>query len=257
MYGVRRASPKLTVRALYIILKVAVSTEPLPYNALRVREDESYDAIASLIAILSDGRGKQSGMNVIARVSGTDRRSKCVKSTAKAEAYAVYFASILKLSKRHPRLVNDAEFAHRIEATIQDRVLPALRAVLDVDPGMNVTTLSTFLFICTRNHDFGTSNLPASQIARELNVTNLSRNMSQLGSGSSRDHGLNLIKLDPHPEDGRALVPYPTEKGGKLLAEIIAGIEAKADVDYQMSEKNLKVDKDENPVVSTKREGGA
>jgi hypothetical protein len=231
----------MSVRALHSILTVAIASEPLSYTALRLREDEPYNFIASSIALLSDGRGKQKGANLLLRVPGVDRRSKCVTASAKAEAHAIYLASIFGLTNRHPRLSDDACFAQAVIDNIRVRILPALREILKVDPNMNITTLSVFLFICCNNQNFGHLKWPTKAIAEELNITNLPRNVSLLSSGLSREPGLELIALEPDPDDYRVMVPFPTEKGAELVASITGALEAKEHVSFSVEVEPLKV----------------
>lgn len=191
----------------------------MTYGELAIALGQSQSTASIVAAILSDGRGQQPGLRLLKRVSGRDRREKCVLPSRTGLAVAKLFASGTEAAQ------SDAGCPEGGAGHLQERVLPALRIVRqEAGDEINLTVFSVFLYIVERNEEFAVGGSPASTIADALRISNLPRNLARLSDSQS---GLGWIMLKKSELDRRLTLPFLTELGLKIGANIAACLAGK------------------------------
>tara|TARA_R110002012_G_scaffold278195_1_gene465754 strand:+ start:1056 stop:1949 length:894 start_codon:yes stop_codon:yes gene_type:complete len=211
-YRVRRFKPTLTLSSLQAIITVAAEEEPVSYDRLAELCGVDYTTAAFHAAILSDGRGRRPGANLLIRepAPGHDRRAKNLVLARGGRAIANLFATV------NVETASSADF-------LKCSILPALRMALNAAPDLNLTTFSVLLFVAQNNVRFAHYGEPAATIADALGLTNLPRNLAKLAEA---DGGC-LLELMKNPNDRRITLPTLTQAGLSLVANIAAVLQDK------------------------------
>lgn len=194
----------------------------MTYEALAMAQGQSYSTTSIQAAILSDGRGKQTGLRLLQRVPGRDRREKCLVVSRTGRAIAKLFAGL------------DAGAREKTECGSQDleavadhlkaRTLEALSVVLQAAPDVNLTTFCVLLFVAQNGERFGHYGDPSASISETLGISNLSRNLAKLAGGSDGRPGLGLVEFKSSPTDRRVKLPCLSEQGLALVMQIAAAL---------------------------------
>lgn len=217
-YAVRKMKPTLSLRGLQTVLTVATSLDALTYNSVSDATNQSYSSTSIQLALLSDGRGKQAGMELIRRVPGEDRRQKKVLVTQSGAVIANLF-----LQNPEDYIASPEDMAH-----LRQTVLPALRQVLSIAPDITIGTFCVLLYIVQHNVRFGLEGSPSVTISNDLHISNLPRHLANLSTGTGSREGLGLIEMiSDQGLDKRVVVPAPSDKGLKLVANVAATLQRK------------------------------
>jgi hypothetical protein len=215
---VREIKPTLSLRGLQTVLTVATAQDALTYNSVSDATGQSYSSTSIQLALLSDGRGKQVGLDLIRRVPGEDRRQKKVLVTKGGAVIANHF------------LQNPENYTASPEdlAQLRQTVLPALRQVLSIAPDITLGTLCVLLYIVQHNVRFGLKGSPSVTISKVLRISNLPRHLTNLSTGTGSREGLGLVEMiSGQGQDKRVVVPAPSGKGLKLVANVAATLQCK------------------------------
>lgn len=203
----RRFKPKLTISGLAGVLTVAAHKEALGLQRYAELTGTDYKTAVIQAALLSDGRGRQPGANLLRRVSGSDRRSKALVLSRAGRIVAGMFVDAVR------------SYETKNSEVIETKLLPALHVLLKHAPDMNLTAFCVFLFIIQNNEKFGYDHEPASIISEQLDLTNLTRNLSRLANGE-KGKSWGLIEVVQSRVDGRKTHPLLSTTGLTLAANL-------------------------------------
>lgn len=200
------------------MLTVAAAERPMAYGELSEATGQMHRTTQIQAALLSDGRGKQRGMNLLVRVQGDDRRLKLLTTSPSGDAIARQFLADEK----------DAELESSYKNELSAKVLPALGHVLGMAPEIKLGTFCVLLYIVERNPEFALDGLPSVTITNDLGISNLPRHIAVLSSGGKTGKDLGLVEMisDRGP-DKRVVVPSLTGKGLQLMANVAAALQQK------------------------------
>lgn len=179
---------------------------------------QSYSSAQIQAALLSDGRGKQPGLNLLVRVQGEDRRQKKL----------ILSPAGTKIADRYIWGENELSLSSPNWSALPDAVLPALAHVLSVAPDINLGTFCVLLYVVEHNPKFGLDGCPSITITKELGISNLPRHLAVLSTGSKTGKDLDLIEMIANKgSDKRVVVPSLTGKGLQLIANVAAALQQK------------------------------
>lgn len=210
----RREQPSLTVNGLRTLLHVAAAAAPLSYQDLAERLGHGYEQTAHQIAALADGRAGRAGLGLLQRRAGPQDRMRAVTCTDRGRALAGRFP----FGRQGP--LTDEEAAGQIHS----RVLPALEAILQCNPGLTLGTLCVFLSIAGDPERFAYDGEPARVIAEELGLSNLPKHLSVLEHGIEGDARSRLVEFQVNEYDQRIRLPRLAPAGLALACAVVAAL---------------------------------
>ncbi len=201
---------------LHAALSVAASyPRAVAYERFASLTDQPYNSAAIQAAQLSDGRGKLTGLRLLRRVPGADRKQKMLLPSRTGRAIARLFCDV--------RGGSDQD----CEQYLFETILPVFQLALQNAPSIKLGTFCVLLSVAQNAERFGARGDPSGIISEELGLSNLPKHMENLSSGSDARPGLELVELQRHPLNRRISLPKLTEKGLRLVANIAAALQHK------------------------------
>lgn len=214
--AVRIMRPTLTLNALRGILVISAHPGAMTYAEFAGRSNFSdkprlnYMIGASMIAQLSDGRGKYPGLRLCERMPGADRRQKVVVIGKDGQALTREFMNAAQIM-----------CAPAGREWINATLLPALDEVIGRDPGLALSTFCVLLDIAHNARRFEGGAEFSNKIAKRLGVNNLPNHIARLsGAPRGRNNPVAhpaLITMHDVPHDQRARWPVLNERGREMM----------------------------------------
>lgn len=211
-YRVREFKPTLTVSGLYGVLLVAAAhPRSMSYEDFARGTGQAYNAAAIQAGHLSDGRGEIGGLGLLRRLPGADRKQKLLALSDTGRVLARIF--------HDGKAPSDLELAEHLENSVK----PALATVRGEAPRIALGTFCVLLAVTLNADRFKAYSDPSGTVGDKLGlpgISNLSKHLENLGSGSETRAGLGLIRLKRHAENRRVVLPELTEKGVGLVTSL-------------------------------------
>lgn len=215
-YRVRAFKPTVSVSGLHAVLSVAASfPDAVAYERFAMLTEQPYNSAAIQAAQLSEGRGKLTGLRLLRRVPGADRKQKLLLPSRTGRAVARVFCGSHEVS--------DQDCAKYLLETI----VPVFHMVRQQAPTLKLGTFCVLLAVAQNAERFGARGDPSGLIAEQLGLSNLPKHFEHLSSGSDKRPGLELVELQKHPHNRRITLPKLTGKGVQLVANIAAALQHK------------------------------
>lgn len=211
---------------LHAVLTVAAAREPIGYDALAARLDQSYATIGTMAGVLSDGRGARAGLKLLRRVPGGDRKQKRLEASRTGYALARLFAKT-PISKAIAENTGAVDEKYILSDQLYSRILPSLKLALNITPDIQLSTFCVLLYVCQNQEKFGYEGEHSSIIAQKLGLSNLPRSLDRLAAGYARYPGYGLLELHKKSTDRRVTLPSLSDAGARLMSEIAAQLRQK------------------------------
>lgn len=212
----RAMRPTLTLNALRGVMVICGHAGALTYAEFAERSNYSdqpklnYMMSASLIAQLSDGRGRYPGLQLCERLPGADRKQKVVTAGDDGAAMALNFLRAAGI-----RSAVDGR------AWLSETMVPALDEVIGRDSGLALSTFCVLLDIAHNAKRFEDGAEFSNKIAKRLGVNNLPNHMGRLeGNPRGKNNPIAhpaLITTRTVPHDRRGRWPVLNERGLEML----------------------------------------
>lgn len=202
---------------LQAVLSVAASyPRAVTYERFADLTAQPYNSAAIQAAQLCDGRGNLTGLRLLRRVPGADRKQKLLLPSRTGRAVARVFCGSPEVSD------------HDCATYLSKTILPVLQMVRQQAPTLKLGTFCVLLAVTQNAERFGAWGDPSGLIAEQLGLSNLPKHFEHLSSGSDKRPGLELVELQKHPHNRRITLPKLTTKGVQLVANIAAALQHKS-----------------------------
>ncbi len=225
-YRAHSFKPSLSLAGLHAVLTVAAAREPVGYDALAARLDQSYATTSTMAGALSDGRGRRPGLKLLRRVSGEDRKQKKLEASRTGYALARLFVKTA-ISKAVFENKGAVDEKYILSDQLYSRILPSLRLALNVASDIQLSTFCVLLYVCQNQEKFGYQGEHSSVIAQKLGLSNLSRSLDRLAEGYAGYLGYKLLELHKKSTDRRVTLPSLSDAGARLMSDIAAQLRQK------------------------------
>lgn len=208
------------------MLTVVAAREPVAYDVLAARTEQSYATTSTMAGVLSDGRGKRAGLKLLRRISGAGRKQKKLEASRTGLAVARLFAKT-EIEQARTENTGTVDEKHVLSDQLYNRVLPSLRLALEAAPDIQLSTFCVLLYVCQHEAKFGYDGEHSSIIAAKLGLSNLSRSLDRLAEGYADYPGYGFLELHKKSTDRRVTLPGLSDAGARLMSDIAARLREK------------------------------
>lgn len=221
----RDTRPVLMLIGLRGLMSVVCHQEPMDYQTYCEKNNLAQVSGSIQIGLLSDGRGKSKGADLLIRIKGRDRRMKCV---IPSEAGLEFIQDML-----------DASGLSLMELQ---------KAIIEFDkfcPGISLGAACIYLEIAERIGLNGAKPILGRDISTNIKISNYPRHISALSSGSHGRQGQGLIKVTCAPENRITRHLRMTERGSKLHADLVKALVGSDELEPQFDTHNQNVSEED------------
>lgn len=196
-------------------MAVATSVQPQEFSEIGNLVGLKSEQVGHQIGQLSDGRGKQPGLNLLTREKGLNGRSRQVSlsRTGRAIVNSFVFPPLEGKMTSGERSKRASEFAAK-------KLFPLFKMLAKYASTMSLGTFCVLLLVTLEQEQLGYGGTPVKKLAARLQIPNLPRHIKLLVDGPNSKNNLGLITQAKSNRDRRMALPVLTNEGIRLIGAV-------------------------------------